>query len=168
MHKGKTHKVPSLDTLPWGRSAPRWYISHFDSVRLEGSFKKWRPVSLSVTWDHEALVAAHLPGKIYFPASHSNLEFSSAQVCVVYCGIECHCVEWCMTAISADAKKCLCNFVWNYKVSISAESWVRCFSSNALSQHDFYTYSIQSVLGSLLLEFNMLVITRCYFLQKLF
>lgn len=58
-----THEVPSSDTLPWVRSALRWYICHFDSVRLEGSFKKWRPVFLSVMWDHEALVAAHLPGK---------------------------------------------------------------------------------------------------------
>lgn len=58
------HWTPYLEWDP----ALRWYISHFDSVRLEGSFKKWRPVSLSVMWDREALVAAHLSGKsTYLP-----------------------------------------------------------------------------------------------------
>lgn len=41
----------------------RWFIRHSDSGRLEGSFWKWRPESLSVMWDHEASVAAHLPEK---------------------------------------------------------------------------------------------------------
>lgn len=58
------HWTPYLEWDP----VLRWHISHSDSVRLEGSFKKWRPVSLSVMWDHEALVAAHLSGKsTYLP-----------------------------------------------------------------------------------------------------
>lgn len=63
-HLSCRHWTPYLGWDP----VLRWYISQSDSVRLEGSFEKWRPVSLSVKWDHGALVAAHLPGKsTYLP-----------------------------------------------------------------------------------------------------